>query len=107
MPCGGERSDNVNRAGGPDIIEDAGGRNCVRGGNGHDIVSAGANADIISRDSRDDRADGDANNDVLLGVEGSGAVGAGNGDDTLLGQLGEEDFFSGEGTIRRSAIQQR
>ncbi|MEL7171311.1 MAG: calcium-binding protein, partial [Bacteroidota bacterium] len=86
----GSREDNVNGAGGDDVLETGDGRDILIGGDGDDTLRGNSGDDLLQGGADNDSLFGDNDNDTLEGGAGDDTLSGGNGDDSIDGGSGGE-----------------
>lgn len=80
-----------------DQLEGAGGDDIILGNGGPDNMGGGPGNDVMSGDAGDDLLFGDEGNDVLVGADGVDFIGGRNGDDRLFGGAGPDRLLGDNG----------
>lgn len=92
--------ENVNAAGGNDLVVGNNANNRLSGAGGADSIGGGAGDDNLFGDEGDDFLQGDAGDDFLSGGLGNDVASGGAGDDKIFagaGDMGNDTFIGGAG----------
>ena len=90
-------SDNINAAGGNDIVYGFAGADYVYAGDGNDYVYGGDDNDTLYGEAGDDVVSGEAGDDTLWGGAGVDYLWGNTGNDTLYGEAGADALRGLEG----------
>ncbi len=94
---GDAAANNINAAGGNDLINGGGGNDVLFGGDGDDVLYGGVGSDTLYGEAGADILHGGAGNDTLSGNSGNDTLFGDDGADTLNGDEGNDTIDGGEG----------